>query len=74
MKVSELCYLGVDNLQRDHNVDQFLLDSIYGKTTKVEDSACFIEQAHNTPVRGCRGFFFFPYFFFLLSNLGQFRR
>lgn len=49
MKVSKLCYLGGDHLQRNHNVDQFLLDSIYGKTTEVEDSACFIEQAHSTP-------------------------
>lgn len=46
MKVSELCYLGGDHLQSDHKVDQFLLDSIYGKTTKVENSACFLEQAH----------------------------
>lgn len=49
MKVSELCYLGGDHLQRDRKVDQFLLDSVYGKTTKVEDAVCFIEQAHSTP-------------------------
>lgn len=49
MKVSKLCYLGGDHLQRDSKVDQFLLDSFYGKTTKVEDGVCFIEQAHGTP-------------------------
>ncbi len=54
MKVSELCYLGGDHLQRDRKVDQFLLDSLFfffdfWKTTKVEDAVCFIEQAHSTP-------------------------
>ncbi len=29
MKVSELCYLGGDHLQRDRKVDQFLLDSLF---------------------------------------------
>ncbi len=54
MKVSELCYLGGDHLQRDRKVDQFLLDSFFfffdfWKTTKVEDAVCFIEQAHSSP-------------------------